>query len=192
MIFAALRYFDNALWLGAVSLSLFLEHEYGFRAIVVAPIAAFTVMLIDFSVSGRSMGVFDQESRSERIAEDSRTSKLVKEIAALGYAAWAGSTSTTAVNTSLGLESSRPRRALQAAVFGIGVSLWATRIPPFLQGRNTVQDLARYALHKPLRAAAVGVFASLIVFAVLKLISLGRRRFETRRGLAAVSDTEPQ
>ncbi len=175
--FTGLRYFDNAVWLGGIASGMAIQNKTGMPAAVVAPGVAAGVTAVEYTVSGKAVKLFktDEESDESMIGNKGA---LLKETFALGYAAWAGSTSTVEANNSLGLESNRVRRLGQAAMYGIGTSLWTTNIPLFKQGREGLGSSLDYLLESPVKGTAIGISVSLGIYGVLKGIKSMRQRWQ--------------
>lgn len=189
--FVALRGFDNALWIGSVAGGIAIEKRYGVPAAIVAPSVATGVTSIGYAVSGQAVRFFRDDAPSlentETDTPENRTGKVLKELSALGYAAWSGATSTVELNNSLGLESTRKRRLGQAAIYGVGTSLWTTNIPPFEQLREVVIDAGNYTIENPIQGTAMGALGSLGIFAIMKGIKYGREKFQEFRAARKAS-----
>lgn len=179
--FVGLRYFDNALWLGAAASGIFMQEKTGIPSEVVAPAIAVGVTGIEYTVSGQAVKVFGTDKSGLDESKLENTSSLVKDTLALGYSAWSGSTSTVEFNNSLGLESSKTRRLGQAAIYGIGCSLWTTNLPLFKQGRELVLAGAQEWIENPIEGTAAAGAVSLGVFSLFKGIKVARQKFSEYR-----------
>lgn len=180
--FAGLRYFDNALWFGGAALGLYVENKFGVPAAAVAPATAATVGAIEYGVSEVAVGLFAEDA-PDTSEKSSKFGAVAKEVTALGYAAWGGSTSAVELNNSLGLESTKKRRAAQAATYGVAVSLWTTNLPGFKQGKDVLYAGWEYFVENPAEAIGVGVVGSTAVFGLLKGIKAARTRLKDRKNM---------
>jgi hypothetical protein len=177
--FTCLRYFDNALWLGGIGIGLYTQNKFSIPQEVVAAAVATGVFAADYAVSGKAIKTFGSESSmgdDESANKEKRINDLAKEMSALAYAAWGGSTSTVELNNSLGLESTRKRRALQAGIYGIAASLWTTDIPPFKQGREAALASFDYAVENPVESTAFAAAGSFAIFGLFKGIKAIRHK----------------
>ncbi len=183
LAFAALRYFDNAVWVGGVATGLFLQDKYNIPASVVAPAVGLGVTSIEYGVSGKAIKIFNTNEDSSEFNKDnpSMITKSIKEIGALTYASWAGSTSAVEVNNTLGIESSKLRRFGQAAFYGLGIALWTTDIPPYKQAREAATSSVQYWIENPVEGTIIGTAVSLGIFGLLRGIKATRRRISKRK-----------
>lgn len=179
--FVGLRYFDNALWLGAAASGIYIQEKTGVPSEVVAPAVAVGVTGIDYTVSRQAVKVFGTDKSELNESKLENASNFVKDALALGYSAWSGSTSTVEFNNSLGLESSKTRRLGQAAIYGIGCSLWTTDLPLFKQGRELVLTGAQEWIENPIEGTAAAGAVSLGVFSIFKGIKVVREKFSDYR-----------
>lgn len=179
--FVGLRYFDNALWFGAAAAGIYVQEKTGTPSMIVAPAVAAGVTAIDYTMSGPALKIFGESTEKNPKSRFSETSNVTKNVVALGYSAWSGSTSTVELNNSLGLESTKSRRLGQAAVYGIGCSLWTTDLPLFKQGRELVFTGAQEWIENPIEGSAVAGAVSLGVFGIFKGIKIAREKFAEHR-----------
>ncbi|MFO0920421.1 MAG: hypothetical protein U0451_01995 [Candidatus Saccharimonadales bacterium] len=179
--FVGLRYFDNALWLGAAASGIFIQEKTGVPSEVAAPAIAIGVTGVEYAVSGQAVKVFGTGKSEFNEGKLENASNLIKDTLALGYSAWSGSTSTVEFNNSLGLESSKTRRLGQAAIYGIGCSLWTTNLPLFKQGRELVLTGVQEWTENPIEGTAAAGAVSLGVFSIFKGIKIARQKFSEHR-----------
>lgn len=179
--FVGLRAFDNALWFGAAAAGIYIQERTGTPTAVVTPAVAAGVTAIDYSISGQALKIFNESTEEHPESKFREASRFTKDVAALGYSAWSGSTSTIELNNSLGLESTKSRRLGQAAVYGIGCSLWTTDLPLFKQGRELVFTGAQEWADNPVEGTAVAGAVSLGVFGIFKGIKIAREKFSEYR-----------
>ena len=158
-----------------------MQEKTGIPSEVVAPAIAVGVTGIEYTVSGQAVKVFGTDKSGLDESKLENTSSLVKDTLALGYSAWSGSTSTVEFNNSLGLESSKTRRLGQAAIYGIGCSLWTTNLPLFKQGRELVLAGAQEWIENPIEGTAAAGAVSLGVFSLFKGIKVARQKFSEYR-----------
>jgi len=187
IVFTGMRYFDTALWLGGLGAGVYAQSKLGVPAAVAAPAVAAGVTAIEYPLSGVAMDFFTADSPDEDIESKAlqrrfgRAGKIGREAFVLGYAACAGATSAVEVNNNFGLESTRLRRLGQAALYGIGTSLWITDIPPFDQGRELVSKWYNEFIDNPVATTGASVGVSLGVLGASKGIKAGRTKYQNWR-----------
>jgi hypothetical protein len=190
--FIGLRYISNALWIGGTALGVTAQRNYGVDPFVACSTLAASVATVEYAGTNIATKVFSGSMDANSSEEDvGILTRISKDTSAGVYSAWAGAMSAVEINNSLGLPNTRKRRVAQSGLYGAGVSLWSSQIPPFKQGQDALIQTAEAALENPLEGAIGGLAVSLAFFGGSRAYRKFREKREAKKPIKVEVERKP-
>lgn len=185
--FIGLRYGSNALWLGGTAIGIYAQRKYGLDPAATMAAVGLSVGATEFAGTEFAVKAFDHGGKDVDLdgPKEKLSSRMLKNVVALGYTAWSGAMSAVKVNNSLGLESTRKRRIVQSAVYGAAVSLWSL---PIMQ--DVAIEAGEEVLDNPVEWLSGGAVGSLVVYGVVKATQVARHRRRIKKQQEPGTETE--
>lgn len=162
-VFAGLWGISTADYIGGVLAGNWVERRFGINPWVAGVATAGCVAAIEWPFIAHAESRYNTAPESGDVSTSTgRFTRSIKEVGSLAYISLNGATSAPKIDNSLGLGSSRKRRAAQVGFYGTCVSLWVAPVPGFEQASERAEDIFYKAIDTPqsLLLTAVGIYTA--------------------------------
>jgi hypothetical protein len=179
--FAVFRYTANIEWVGGVAGGKAVIENLGTNQWLTAGAVAIGVGMLEYSQTALAKSRIKSSQNNTGDSDESLKTKVAKE-ATVGWSAlWQGASATVTVNDSVGVESTKKRRMLQSAMYGLAVGIWVTPVPGFKQAADSGTEIVSAAIENPIKSSLIGVLSTGAIFGGLELFKNFREKRQNKK-----------